>query len=157
MRAEYEGKLRFREKKNSYYVTKYVEKSKSVHLRFQIFAQSNQFSKIILFHFVDSTTLDRLKTIMYSLCTSKALLSQNYRSHVSSTLYKPDTSVGRTVKLGPDGVRLRESSLYCAQESTWYFRWLIRDLCSSRVTTLQFDLLTKILLLYVVVPELLID
>ena len=110
-----------------------------------------------MFHFVDLTTLDRLKTDMYSLCTSKALLSQNFRSHVSSTLYKRDTSVGRTVKLGPDGVRLRESSLYCAQESTWYFRWLIRDLCSSRVTTLQFDLLTKILLLYVVVPELLID
>ena len=35
-----------------------------------------------------------------------ALLSQNYWCHVTSTLYKPDTSLRRTVGAGPDGIRL---------------------------------------------------
>ena len=40
------------------------------------------------------------------------IIFQKYRSHVTSTLYKPDTFHGRTVELAPDGVRLRQSSLY---------------------------------------------
>ena len=50
---------------------------------------------------------------MYSLCIGSALVSQNYWPHVTSSLYRLDTSLRRTVKLGPDGVRLRESSLNC--------------------------------------------
>ena len=49
---------------------------------------------------------------VYSVCIGLALLSQNYWCRLTSTLYKPDTSLRRTVGVGPDGVRLRESSLY---------------------------------------------
>ena len=41
---------------------------------------------------------------MCSLCIGLGLLSQNYWCHVTSTLYKPDTSLRRTVGVGPDGV-----------------------------------------------------
>ena len=37
-------------------------------------------------------------------------LSQNYWCHVTSTLYKPDTSPRRTAVVGPDCVRLIQNS-----------------------------------------------
>ena len=47
---------------------------------------------------------------VYSLYTGLAvIISQNYWYHVTSTLYKPDTSLRQTVVVGPDGVCLRES------------------------------------------------
>ena len=49
---------------------------------------------------------------VYSVCVGLALLSQNYCFHLTSTLYKPDTSSRRTIGVGPDGVRLRQSWLY---------------------------------------------
>ena len=76
-------------------------------------AKNNPFSNIILSQFVVLTTLDRRKTATCIHCASPpALLSQNYWCHLTSTLYKPDTSLRQTVGVGPDGVRLRESSLY---------------------------------------------
>ena len=50
---------------------------------------------------------------MYSLYAALAvILSQNYWGHVTSTHYKPDTSLRRTVGVGPDGVHLMKNSLY---------------------------------------------
>ena len=107
MKANY-----YLEKQISYYVAEYVEKSQSGHKRFQTFAQKQSIFQYYFFQLVVLSTLDRLKRDVYSLCIGSALLSQNYKSHVTSTLYKPDISLRRTVELGPDGVRLTESSLY---------------------------------------------
>ena len=54
-------------------------------------------------------TLDRR---VFSICIGSALLFQNYWCHLTSTLYKPDTSLRRTVGVSPDSVHLRESSLF---------------------------------------------
>ena len=76
--------------------------------------KNNEFSNIILFQFVVLTTCDRLKTDVYSLCIMQlSFIISYYWSHVTSTLYKPDTSIRRTVELGPNVVHRRESSLYC--------------------------------------------
>ena len=46
------------------------------------------------------------------MCIGSASLSQNCHCHVISTLYKPDTSLRQTVGAGPDGVRLRELTVF---------------------------------------------
>ena len=49
---------------------------------------------------------------VYLVCIGLALLSLNYQCRLTSTLSKPETSLRRTVGVGPDGIRLRRSSLY---------------------------------------------
>ena len=51
------------------------------------------------------------KSRMFSLCIGSVLLSQNYWCLLTSTLYRPDTSLRQIFGVRPDGVRLTESSL----------------------------------------------
>ena len=61
----------------------------------------------VLYQFVVLMTSGRQKTAMcIQACMGLALLSQNYWCHLTSILYKPDTSLRRTVGVGPNGVLL---------------------------------------------------
>ena len=74
-----------------------------------------------------------------SSCIHCAPVQLYYLSHVTSTPYKPDTSLRRKVVVGPDGVSLeRESSLYSlsrkirrgtksnnGREEEWGVQWVL--------------------------------
>ena len=69
------------------------------------------FRAVVNFAYVND--LKGLRTDVCSSSTGPALiLSQNYSCNLTSTLYKPGTSLRRTAGVGPDGIRLRESSLH---------------------------------------------
>ncbi len=86
------------------------------HLTIDYNEQTSQFSNIFLSQFVGFASVTTLNSTynrrVFIVHSRSALLSQNYWCHVTSTLYKVDTSLKRTVGAGPDGVRLRESWLY---------------------------------------------
>lgn len=102
--------------------------------------QSSQFSNVIFALVLVLTIFKRLWTNVYLLCTTSSLLSQNNWCHLTYTLYNPDTSLRRSVWVGPDGVRLRESSLYFA------FNFLINQSVIGNKTFYELNpavLLTK--------------
>ena len=71
------------------------------------------FCSVQFVNFAYVNDLKRLRTDVCSSSTGSALiLSQNYSCNLTSTLYKPGTSLRRTAGVGPDGIRLRESSLH---------------------------------------------
>ena len=125
------------EKQNSYCITKYFEKSQSGHWRFQTFAQKQS---IFQCYFVPFCSLNDFRQTkhrrVFIVHQLSFIISQNYRSHATSTLYKPDTSLRRTVELGPDVVRLRESSLYLYEQKSQInsCQLSIDSLINARVT-----------------------